>query len=143
MATDKAGRKLSHGRQTAAPRATAQQRALIIKLLARGYAPAEAVAVANLEEGASQDILEGILRDPAALGELTAAAWSRVQAALPRAVSVVMGQIDSDNEWIAQNAARSIIDLAQRAAQQVDSAPVVTFGSMPAPGIPATRDEDD
>ena len=141
MATDKAGRKLSHGRQTAAPRATAKERALIIRLLARGYAPAEAVAVANLEEGAAQDILDSIIRDPAAQNELRGAAWDNVQAALPRAIAVITRQIESDNDWISLNAARAVVELAQRAAEQVDSAPVITFGAMPIPGLPVTKDD--
>lgn len=146
MATDTVKRnnltKRARRTVTAAPSAT--QRATVIKMLARGYAPAEAAAAAAISGGDdAQQVVEAIMRDPAALAELQGAAWDRVRASLPRAVSVICSQLEGDNEWIAQNAARTVFDLASKAQQQADASPTITFGAMPAPGMPSTHAEDD
>lgn len=143
MVSDTVKRK-SLTRRTLNQPATAAQRATIIRMLSRGYAPAEAAAAAAINgSDQAQEVVESIMRDPAALQELQSAAWDRVRASLPRAVSVLCSQVDGDNEWIAQNAARTIVDLASKAQAVADSSPTISFGSMPPPGMPSTRSEDD
>ena len=84
-----------------------------------------------------------MLRDPALLADMQAAAYDAIRAALPQAVAVVRGQLGADNEWIAQNASRVIFDLAQRVTATADSAPVVSFNGMPVPGLPSTTADED
>ena len=138
----RAGDPTMHRRNKAAPPApTDEQRAMIIRMLARGYSPAEAAAAAAINgEDRAQDVVEAILRDQSVLQELTAASWDGIRAALPLAVSVIRGQLTADNDWIAQNAARVVFDLAQKVQQTADSSPTISFGSMPAPGMPSTRE---
>ena len=124
------------------PAPTDEQRAMIIRMLARGYSPAEAAAAAAINgEDRAQDVVEAILRDQSVLQELTAASWDGIRAALPLAVSVIRGQLTADNDWIAQNAARVVFDLAQKVQQTADSSPTISFGSMPAPGMPSTHED--
>ena len=131
-------------RRTVLTGPSAEQRATIIRMLSRGYAPAEAAAAAALNGAEdANEAVEAIMRDPAALAELQGAAWDRIRASLPRAASVICSQLECDNEWIAQNAARTLVDLASKAQQQADASPTITFGTMPAPAVPPTHIEEE
>lgn len=62
------------------------------------------------------------------------------QAMLPRAYAVLHNQLNHDNPWVAQNAARELIRLHNLQQGQSDNNVVVTFGSMPTPGTPRSAD---
>lgn len=61
-----------------------------------------------------------------------------VAAMVPKAYAVLQAQLDSSNPWVAQGAARELIRLYGVQQGQSDANVVVTFGSMPKPGIPAS-----
>lgn len=130
--------------KTGAPRPTAAQRETIVRMLARGYSPAETAAAVELGGAESaREIVDAILREQDTLSVLQAASWDGIRAALPQAVAVIRGQLEADNQWIAQNAARVVFDLAQKVQQEADASPTISFGQMPAPGMPSTHAEED
>ena len=57
---------------------------------------------------------------------------------IPKAYAVLQSQLDSNNPWVAQGAARELIRLYNLQQGQADNSVVVTFGSMPRPGAPGT-----
>ena len=68
----------------------------------------------------------------------TAALTEVCQAMLPRAYAVLHNQLNHENPWVAQNAARELIRLHNLQQGQADNNVVVTFGAMPKPGAPAS-----
>lgn len=71
--------------------------------------------------------------------QLRAAELNNVVAAMvPKAYAVLQAQLDSSNPWVAQGAARELIRLYGVQQGQSDANVVVTFGSMPKPGVPAS-----
>lgn len=79
---------------------------------------------------------------------MRAAALNDVIAAMvPRAYAVLQAQLDHNNPWVAQGAARELIRLYNIAQGAADQSVVVSFGSMPPPGAPvgaaALPDSDD
>ena len=143
MSTDKVGHFPSRRAGTGRRAPTPAQRATVARMLCQGYTPAECAAAASLQGSEMpQEVVADMLRDPALLADMQAAAFDAIRAALPQAVAVVRGQMSADNDWIAQNAARVVFDLAQRVTATADSAPVVTFGGMPAPGLPSTTADE-
>jgi len=123
---------------------TKRQRAMLLKLLSEGYAPAEAVAetMVKLESERSEinKELEVMMEDDGVLNQLQEAAWARMKASMPRAVSVIQGQLEDENGWLAQGAARMIMDYGAKMAE-ISRAPVIVFGDgMPEPAFPSTDD---
>ena len=120
-----------------------REREKIVSMLCRGYTAAETAAAVVISRGdvdseAAAQAVEKVLKDPATLDAMQAAAWDMVRAALPRAVARVSGQIDNENDRVAINACRVVFDLLSRANESAEAAPVVSFGAMPAPGMPPT-----
>ena len=71
--------------------------------------------------------------------QIRAAELNNVVAAMvPKAYAVLQAQLDSSNPWVAQGAARELIRLYGVQQGQSDANVVVTFGSMPKPGVPAS-----
>jgi hypothetical protein len=53
-----------------------------------------------------------------------------------RAARVLAGQLESDNPWLAQNAATRVLNHVQSIEQQNDKAITVTFAMGVKPGMP-------
>lgn len=124
---------------------TKKQRAMLLKLLSEGYAPAEAVAETMVKIGSERSEvnreLEVMMEDDGVLNQLQEVAWARMKASMPRAVSVLQGQLEDENAWVSQGAARMVLDYGAKMAE-ISRAPVIVFGDgMPEPGFPQSTDE--
>lgn len=65
----------------------------------------------------------------------------RVAAGMPRAYGVLEKQLGSENEWIQQNAANSLLRAGESVTDQGPQTILVQFGSMPAPGMPGLPED--
>lgn len=59
-----------------------------------------------------------------------------------RAAKVLSNQLDDPNPWVAQQAARTILQYVGELDHK-DAAVIVNFGNMPAPGLPEAEEEEE
>lgn len=59
-----------------------------------------------------------------------------LQCAANKAASVLISQLDDPNAWVAQNAARTIIQMFENTRKADDASVTVNFLAMPMPAMP-------
>lgn len=66
---------------------------------------------------------------------------TRLSDAMVKSANVLIGQLEHDNPWIAQNAARTLLQLGTNMDGKADMTMIVNFGSMPEPALPDAEEE--
>lgn len=104
-----------------------------LRRVAEGMSPAEAAKMIGLSESVARKTLQ----TKKARAFMFDYAQEVLERAATKAANALIRQLDSDNEWIVQNAASKILQYLQTLHETSETTINVNFGSLPKPALPS------
>lgn len=113
----------------------------VLRLSMEGKSQREIVEETGIGLGTVNRLLnrEDVVEYRATLTKKTIA--TKLSDVMLKSINVLTKQLDSDNAWVAQNAARTLLQLGLGMESKADATLIVNFGSMPEPALPDSEEE--
>ena len=104
-----------------------------LRMICEGAKPKEAAA----RTGLSEPVISTMLQRDDARNFMFEYAKDVLRQSAAKAAKVLVNQLESNNEWIVQNAASRILQYLQTMEATNETTINVNFGAMPKPGLPS------